>query len=113
MRNCCKYSFRLFSSTHFAAGATFGWSAQREDRYRYRGAQDSLAVAAGLGAPVAASVLNIGTGLRRARVGGAVTYTGPVVEGSFVVERVVSGRGGTTPALTSFRIVLRTSRRLS
>lgn len=99
-------------SPQFAAGVTLGWSAQSEDRYSYLGAQDSLAVATSLGAPVAASVLDAGTGLRRARVGGALTYAGPVVEGSVVLERVVSGRGGTTPALTSFRIVLRTRYRL-
>lgn len=99
-------------SPHFAAGLTFGWSAQGEDRYTYRTVQDSTTVEGATGTPVPASVLNAGTAIRQARVGGAVTFTGPVVEGSFVVERVVSGRGGPTPALTSFRIVLRTSRRL-
>ena len=97
---------------HFAAGMTLGWSAQSEDRYTYRSAQDSLAIATALGGPLAARILNSGTGVRVARLGGAVTYAGPVLEGSFVVERVVSARGGWVPALTSVRIVLRTSRRL-
>jgi hypothetical protein len=96
----------------FAAGVTAGFSTQGRDRYAFRAAADSLAVAGALGTPVAAGVLDAGTAVREARIGGAVTFSGPVLEGSLSVERTVSGRGGTTPAATVLRIVLRTSRRL-
>ena len=97
---------------HFAAGFTFGWSTQGEDRYRYRSAQDSLAVATALGVPLAASLLDGGTGISRVRLGGAVTFVGPVIEGSFVIERVVSASGGWTPAQTRFRLVMRATHQL-
>jgi hypothetical protein len=106
----------------FAAGLTLGFSTEGRGDYTFRTAADSLAVEAAMGFPLSPAGLNGATGSSRLRLGGAVTYTGPVVEGSFVVERVVSGHplgsaipgsGAPTPAATSFRIVLRTSRRLS
>lgn len=96
----------------FATGPTLSITGQSEDRYSFRAAADSLAIATALGAPVPAGVLDAGTAITTTRVGWAVTYAGPALEGSFVMERVVSGRGGTTPALTNVRILLRTARRL-
>ena len=94
----------------FALGFTVGYWAKQRDGYSYRSAQDSLDVATRLGAPVAASVLNPGTSQRWTRIGVAMTYFGPDVEGSFSFERTVSGSGGFEPAATVFRIVMRTSR---
>jgi hypothetical protein len=103
----------LFRFTpRFAAGLTFGWWSQGEHRYSYRSAQDSLAIETALGVPRAASLLDAGTGFSQIRVGGAVTFAGPVLEGSFVIERVVSVTGGFAPAVTSFRVVLRAWRQL-
>jgi hypothetical protein len=70
-----------------------------------------VALAARLGAPTPASVLDAGTAERRLRLGVAVTYVGPVLEGGFSIEQTVSGAGG-APAATVYRIVLRTARRL-
>lgn len=97
---------------NFAAGLTIGWSTQGEDRYSYRSEEDSLAVEAELGAPVAANLLDAGTGISRVRLGGAVTFVGPVFEGSFVVEKVVNASGGWTAAQTRFRLVMRATHRL-
>lgn len=106
---------------HFAAGLTLGFSTEGRSDYTFRTAADSIAVETAMGGPIPAAILNGASGWSRLRLGGAVTYTGPVVEGSFVVERVVSGEslgnsipgsGEPTPAATSFRLVLRTSRRL-
>ena len=99
-------------SRSFGAGLTAGYYTQTRDRYSYRSAQDSIAVATGLGAPVAASILDAGTALRWARLGFAVTYQGRDVEGSLSFEQTVSGSGGLVPVATVFRIVMRTSRRL-
>jgi hypothetical protein len=96
----------------FAVGATAGYWTKRADRYSYLAAQDSADVAAQLGAPTPANVLDEGTSERRLRLGVAVTYTGPRVEGGFTVERTVSGAGGQTPAATVFRLVMRVSRKL-
>ena len=97
-------------SPYFGVGFTAGYWTQKRDSYAYRSAQDSIDVAANLGAPVAASVLNAGTGERWLRLGAAVTYVGPDVEGSFSIEQTVSGAGGLVPAATVFRVVMRTSR---
>lgn len=99
-------------SHSFGAGLTAGYYTQTRDRYSYRSAQDSIAVATRLGAPVAASILDPGTALRWARVGFAMTYQGSDVEGSLSFEQTVSGSGGLVPVATVFRIVMRTSRRL-
>jgi hypothetical protein len=94
----------------FALGFTAGYWTKQRDQYSYRTAQDSLDLATRLGAPVAASVLNAGTAQRWVRLGVAMTYYGPDVEGSFSFERTVRGSGGFVPAATVFRIVMRTSR---
>jgi len=95
---------------HFGVGFTVGYWTQQRDRYSYRSAQDSIDVATHLGAPVAASVLDAGTGIRRTRLGFAMTYLGSDVEGSFSIEQTVSAAGGLVPVATVFRIVMRTSR---
>ena len=95
---------------HFGVGFTVGYWTQQRDRYAYRSAQDSIDLATHLGAPVAASVLDVGTGIRRTRLGVAMTYLGSDVEGSFSIEQTVSAAGGLVPVATAFRIVMRTSR---
>lgn len=95
---------------HFGVGVTTGYWTQQRDHYRYRSAQDSIAVATRLGAPVSASVLDAGTGVRRTRLGIALTYLGSDVEGSLSFEQTVSAAGGLVPVATVFRVVMRTSR---
>jgi len=95
---------------HFGVGVTAGYWTQQRDHYRYRSAQDSIAVATRLGAPVSASVLDAGTGVRRTRLGVALTYLGSDVEGSLSFEQTVSAAGGLVPVATVFRVVMRTSR---
>jgi hypothetical protein len=97
-------------SDSFGVGLTLGYWTTKRDRYTYRSAQDSIAVATRLGAPVPASLLDAGTAERRVRLGAAVTYVGPNGEGGLSIEQTVSGAGGSVPAGTVFRIVLRTSR---
>jgi hypothetical protein len=94
----------------FGVGFTAGYWTQQRDRYTYRSVQDSTELAARLGTPVAAAVLDAGTALRWTRLGVAMTYAGPDVEGSFSIEQTVSGSGGPVPVATVFRIVMRTSR---
>ncbi len=94
----------------FAVGFTGGYWTQKRDRYTYRSAQDSIDIASRLGAPVSAAVLDAGTALRWTRLGVAMTYATPDVEGSFSVEQTVTGSGGLVPVATVFRIVMRTSR---
>lgn len=95
---------------HFGAGFTAGYYTQRRDRYSYQSPQDSIALATHLGTPVAASVLDAGTGVRRTRLGVALTYLGSDVEGSLSIEQTVRALGGLVPVATVFRIVMRTSR---
>ena len=97
-----------FSRT-FAVGLTGGYYTQGRDRYTFLSAQDSTALAARLGGPVSAGVLDAGTAQRRARLGLAMSYVGPKLEGGFSVERTVSGAGGPVPVATVFRIVMRQS----
>ncbi len=97
-----------FSRT-FAAGLTGGYYTQGRDRYTFLSAQDSTALAALLGGPVSAGVLDAGTAQRHARLGFAMSYVGPQLEGGFSVERTVSGAGGPVPVATVFRIVMRQS----
>lgn len=94
----------------FAVGFTAGYWTKKRDQYSYRTAQDSVDVATRLGAATPASVLNAGTSQRWVRLGIAMTYFGPDVEGSLSFEKTVSGSGGFVPAATVFRIVMRTSR---
>ena len=96
---------------HFAAGVTAGYWTKRRDHYSFRSPQDSVDLADRLGAPTPAALLDQGTAQRWLRLGVAVTYAGPRVEGGFSIEQTVSG-AGVTPAATVYRIVLRTSRRL-
>ncbi len=96
----------------FAAGVTLGYWTKRADRYSYRTPDDSAAIATVLGAATPASVLDQGTSERWVRLGVALTYVGPTVEGGFTVERTVSGAGGQVAAATVYRLVLRVSRRL-
>ncbi|HET9386549.1 MAG TPA: hypothetical protein VFO67_15540 [Gemmatimonadales bacterium] len=98
-----------FSRT-FAVGFTAGYYTQDSDRYTFRSTQDSIDVATNNGAPLSASVLDAGTAWRWTRLGVAVTYFAPGVEGSFSVEKTVSGAGGLVPVATVFRVVMRTSR---
>ncbi len=95
---------------HFGAGVTAAYWTQQRDHYRYRSAQDSIDVATRLGAPLSASVLDASTGVRRTRLGVALTYLGSDVEGSLSFEQTVSAAGGLVPVATVFRIVMRTSR---
>src|SRR6266568_273417 len=95
---------------HFGVGVTAGYWTQQRDHYSYRSPQDSIDVATRLGAPVSASVLDAGTGVRRTRLGVAMTYLGSDVEGSLSFEQTVSAAGGLVPVATVFRIVMRTSR---
>ena len=94
----------------FGAGFTVGYYTQAKDRYTYRSAQDSIDVETRLGAPISASVLDAGTAWRWTRLGAAVTYVGPGVEGSFSIEQTVTGVGGLVPKATVFRVVMRTAR---
>jgi len=56
-------------------------------------------------------VLDAGTSQRWLRLGFAVTYHAPGVEGGFSIEQTVSG-AGVVPAATVYRIVFRTSKKL-
>ncbi len=96
----------------FAAGVTAGYWTKRADRYGYRSAQDSITIATALGAPTPASVLDQGTSERWVRLGVALSYLGPTVEGGFTVEHTVSGAGGRVAAATVYRLVLRVSRQI-
>jgi len=101
-------------SKYFGAGFTAGWYTKPEDHYSYRSRQDSIDVETNSGAAVAASVLDRGTAVRRWRLGVAMTYVAPNVEGSFSFEQTVSATaeeaGTRIPAATVFRIVMRLSR---
>ena len=95
---------------HFAVGVTLGYFSKKRDRYTFASPADSVALATRLGSPRSASVLDAGTSERRVRIGAAVTYVGPGVEGGFSFEQTVSGYGGVIPVTTVLRIVMRTSR---
>ena len=96
----------------FAAGVTAGYYTRASDRYTFLSAKDSTAVAARMGSPVSASILDAGTAERRLRIGWAMTYLGPVFEGGASIEQTVSGAGSAVPAATVFRLVMRVSRKL-
>ena len=100
-------------SPQFAAGFTAGYWGKQRDRYSFRSSQDSVDLASRLGVPTSAGVLDEGTSERRLRLGVAVAYVGPRVEGGFSIEQTVSGgNAGVTPAAAVYRIVLRVSRKL-
>src|SRR2546425_3092560 len=91
--------FRL--APQFAAGVTAGYWTKQRGRYAFRATQGSLDLASRLGAPTPAALLEPGAAERRLRLGVALTYVGPNVEGAFSVEQTVSGggaRGGGAPA---------------
>lgn len=95
----------------FAVGFTLGYYTQQRDRYSYRSAQDSIDVETNMGGvPLSASVLDPGTAFRWTRLGVAMTYATPDVEGSLSFEKTVTGAGGLVPVASVFRIVMRTSR---
>lgn len=102
--------YRFGTDPTFGVGFTAGYWMKQIDHYSYRSAQDSTDVAARLGAPIAAAVLDDGTWERGLRLGVAMSYVGTDVEGSFSFERTVSGSGGRVPAATVFRIVMKISR---
>jgi len=95
---------------NFAVGFTLGYYTQQRDRYTFRSAQDSIDVATNMGTPLSASVLDAGTAFRWTRLGVAMTYATPEVEGSLSFEQTVTGAGGLVPVASVFRIVMRTTR---
>lgn len=101
-------------SKFFGAGFTAGYFTKQHDHYSYRSTQDSVDVATNLGSPVAANVLDPGTAVRRWRLGVAITYVGPDVEGGLSFEQTVSATaeevGTRIPAASVFRLVMRLSR---
>ena len=101
-------------SRFFGAGFTAGWYNKREDHYSYRSVQDSIDVATNSGAAVPADVLDRGTAVRRWRLGVAMTYVAPDVEGSLSFEQTVDATaeeaGTRIPAASVFRLVMRLSR---
>ncbi len=101
-------------SRFFGAGFTAGYYTKQHDHYSYRSAQDSIDVATNLGSPVAANVLDPGTAVRRWRLGVAITFVAPEVEGGLSFEQTVSATaeeaGTRIPAASVFRLVMRLSR---
>jgi hypothetical protein len=94
-----------------AAGFTAGYYTKRADRYTFSSVQDSTTLSTRLGVPTSASVLDLGTAEHWLRLGVAVSYLGPSLEGGFSIEQTVMG-GGATPAGRVYRIVLKSSRKL-
>lgn len=95
----------------FAAGFTAGYFSKARDHYAFQSSQDSVALASRLGTPTSASVLDDGTSQRWLRLGFALTYHSPTIEGGFSIEQTVSG-AGLVPGATVYRLVLRTTRKL-
>src|SRR6267378_1219588 len=95
----------------FAAGFTAGYFSKARDHYAFQSAQDSVALATRLGFPTPAGVLDAGTSQRWLRLGFALTYHTPSVEGGFSIEQTVSG-AGLVPGAAVYRIVLRATRKL-
>src|SRR5256886_2111924 len=93
-------------ASEFAAGFTAGYFTKQPDHYAFQSPQDSVALATRLGAPTSASVPDQGTGQRWLRLGFAVTYHTPGVEGGFSIEQTVSG-AGLVPGVTIYRLVPR------
>jgi hypothetical protein len=102
---------------HFAAGVTVGALFRGRDHSSFVTAADSIAVASRLGVGTPASVLDDGTAYRRVRLGFAMSYLGPAIEGGLSVEQTVSARGDPgvatpVPATTVFRVVVRVARKI-
>ena len=95
-----------------SAGLTLGYWTKAADHYAYRSAADSTGFATRLGTPLPASFLDVGTSERWVRLGIAVSYIGPVVEGDFTVEKTLSGAGGLVPDATVYRLVFRVTQKL-
>ncbi len=95
----------------FAAGFTAGYFSKARDHYAFQSPQDSVALATRMGFPTPASVLDQGTAQRWLRLGFAVTYHTPGVEGGLSIEQTVSG-AGLVPGATVYRLVLRATRKL-
>src|SRR5882762_3096359 len=95
----------------FAAGFTAGYFTKARDHYAFQSPQDSVALATRMGFATPASVLDQGTAQRWLRLGFAVTYHAPSVEGGFSIEQTVSG-AGLVPGATVYRLVLRATRKL-
>jgi len=95
----------------FAAGFTAGYFSKTRDRYAFQSSQDSVALATRMGFATPASVLDQGTAQRWLRLGFALTYHAPGVEGGFSIEQTVSG-AGLVPGATVYRLVLRATRKL-
>jgi hypothetical protein len=95
-----------------AAGGTVSYWAQGRDRYTFLSPQDSADLATRLGAPTPAALLDRGSDVRRVRLGVALSYVGPDVEGGLSVEQTVSASGAPVARATVFRIVMRASHRL-
>lgn len=87
-------------SPRFAAGMTGSWYTQGSDHYSATGSASP---------PAAPDLLDAGTAVRYGRVGFAVTYAGPRLEGGLSLEKTVSAAGGLVPVATVFRIVIRQS----
>ncbi|HXI34790.1 MAG TPA: hypothetical protein VNH63_11950 [Gemmatimonadales bacterium] len=102
------YRFNRF----FAVGITAGFFTKGRDSYTFQTTQDSVNLAARLGAPASAAILDAGTATRYTRMGVAATYAGGLFEGGLSIEQTVSAGGSDVPAATVFRLVMRTSRRL-
>jgi len=98
-------------ASEFAAGFTAGYFTKARDHYAFQSTQDSVALATRMGFATPASVLDQGTAQRWLRLGFAVTYHAPSVEGGFSIEQTVSGAGLVAGA-TVYRLVLRATRKL-
>ena len=98
-------------ASEFAAGFTAGYFTKARDHYAFQSTQDSVALATRMGFATPASVLDQGTAQRWLRLGFAVTYHAPSVEGGFSIEQTVSG-AGLVPGATVYRLVLRATRKL-
>ena len=96
----------------FGAGFTAAYYARGADSYAYRSAADSVDLAARVGMPIPAAVLDVQTATRSARVGIAASYVGPRFESGLSVERTVSASQGRVPAGWTFQLVLRASRKV-
>src|SRR5205807_6128686 len=88
----------------FAVGPTVAYFTRQRDRYSFRTAGDSVALAAGLGAPRSAAVLDAGTSQRLVRLGWAMSYmdSGGGLEAGLSVEQTVSGAGGMVAGANGF-----------
>src|ERR1041385_4300886 len=88
-RDAPMYRFIRF----FAVGVTAGFFAKGRDSYTFQTAQDSVNLAARLGAPASAAILDAGTATRYTRMGVAATYAGGLFEGGVSIEQTVSAGG--------------------